>query len=629
MLFRTFVQPIREGRLKEVPDHPWPRGLRPLIWVVTGFYALLTVLGLFATTLRRAPLTGAQDFWIPTVSAPFLVVGVILGMSLLFTAALHLRWWLRVPLIAVLVVVVAGGAQLSRRSDLTVAIIGALAMIGVTIWRWRKPFQAREFLVSLFIIGNLLSFQLLGPALMGTPLPTWGARMLQHWSGLVLIIATPATLLAGAAKTEIVVNIGSWTARGVWEAVVPWRRAKWVAGVLLLLLALGSLAHEAYLFATDPLHPISELPFALLVLLISSGVALAVLRWAPQGERPGIPVDPDDVARHWSAASWPLAFLIAAGLFAIDLVNLVRSLLGQGGGLELDRNLLTVAVMTIGGLALAIRQARRGRTSAALVSAALAATAVVVHVLLRLGWPINTGTTLSAAVLMAVLAGAYLLLRGRLTSDRGLALATVLLLTQIYPLREKLDDPLVAIFAASGTSMTLLAGLLWRQLTEYAHARGNSAAFPNSVRVLLSLANMILVATLISLFALSAEVGAVDLETIESVGDSELGGALLTGSLLAGLLLGLRGREGGDQQPGEEVSLEPFVRSEPAHPFVDFHDPRQPQAGVPGGPHQGGRPMPPPVQAPPQAPPQGWPPPPQGWPPPQQGWPPPQGPPLG
>ncbi|MDO5500222.1 MAG: hypothetical protein Q4F67_11155, partial [Propionibacteriaceae bacterium] len=100
----------------------------------------------------------------------------------------------------------------------------------------------------------------------------------------------------------------------------------------------------------------------------------------------------------------------------------------------------------------------------------------------------------------------------------------------------------------------LVVGLLWRQLTEYSVARGDSTRFPNSARVMLALANMTLVSLSLATFALSAgHTSAASPELFASVGDSHLGGALFTASILAGVLLALRGREGGELSPGSEV----------------------------------------------------------------------------
>ena len=575
VLLRTFVDPIRDGHLKENPRHPWPAGMRWLVGISVGLFAVLTLLGLAAGRLRAVELAADGDQSIPWLTGPILLLAVVVGLSLAYLAAVHAGWRVQLPL-AILLALLLGGTPGSRGLLGLVLTAGTLLVLfGVGWWRRRRPLSPWEFVLALAVIGALLASRLLAPLFLGLRLQQWGLNLLGYWISLLTVITAPSALLAGAAMTEIAVALGTWTARGAWEAVPgpdpAARRRTVIGGLLLGLVVFGSLAREVWL-AT---HEVNMKPVGIALatgyLLIAAVIGLAVLRLAPGGRAPGVPTDVDDLSSSWTRASWPLALLLAAAVFGGVLVQLLLSLLGlgNGGGAQgFWTNGTSALLAAAGALALGIVWARRGRTAPSLLATVFAVGMLAGQLLVGLQITFDTRQVVTASVLLACLLLIGLLVTGRLTPDRGLAIASLLLIGRLHEFRNVLDEPLAAIFAATGGGALLLLGLLWRQLTEYAMARGHSPGFPHYARVLLALANMTLVGMTISHFALSGSPGTAQLQVLENGGDSELGGALLLAVLVVGLLLGLRGREGGDQRPGEEFRVDHPILVEPKLPLA-------------------------------------------------------------
>ncbi|WP_425310785.1 hypothetical protein AADG42_19075 [Ammonicoccus fulvus] len=536
---RAFADPVREGRLKETAEHPWPRGVRAIVIAAYGLFVVLALAVAGSTGLRLLPLLADGDVSLPWVAVPVLLIAVVVALSLLYVAALHIWWPLRLAILGVLTLALVSLPAVGPAGT-WVNVAGAALLILFAVLRARRAFSVWEFVFALFVFGHLLVLRLAGPLVIGVEHGGMQVSVIAYWGTLLTVFATPAVIMAGAAMTELVVRAGSWTARGIGESVLGRPRPRLLGGLLLGVLIAWSLAQETWGLVTDPRRDLSAMPIAALVLGVVAVVALGVLRLAPHGDHPGVPVDPDDVADAYGPISWPLAFLLAGWVFIGVLTTLIDSILGTD--LELGR-WVTWTLFVAGGLAVGIREVRRSRPAAALIAVVLAVSSPFAQVLLMFGWGTPISMLITVEVIAAVLLLGWLLVTRTLTADRAIALAGVLLLSRLHQFRELLAEPLVAVFALSGTSAALLVGLVWRQLTEYAGARGDSARFPNPSRLLLSLANVTMISLAIALFALAGEAGVTDLALIEGIGDGELGGALLHAAMLAGLLLALRGRE--------------------------------------------------------------------------------------
>ncbi len=578
IVLHTFIDPIRSGHLKENPQHPWPRRMRWLVGISVGLYALLTVLGLAAGRLRMLDLATGRGQSIPWATGPFLLLAAIVGLSLAYLAAVHAGWRLQLPLAVLLAVVLGGTPTSPGLSGLLPTAVALLVLFGFGLWRRRRPLNPWEFVVALLVIGSLLASRLLAPLFIGAGMQQWGLTLLGYWISLLTVITAPSALLAGAAMTELAVRLGAWTARGVWEAVPGadpgTRTRRLIGGWLLAVVVVGSLAREVWLAVTDVNMEPAGIALAAGYLLLVAAAGLAVLRFAPGSVARGVPTDVDDLASAWSRTSWPLALLLALSVFGGVVLQLLFSLFGLRR-VRLDSfwtgGLAAVAAAAVA-IGLGVLWARRGRTAAALLATVFGGGLLVTQLVLLLQVTFDTRQIVSASVLLATGVLIWLLVTRRLTADRGLAIASLLLIGRLHEYRDIIDEPLAAIFAATGGGALLLLGLLWRQLTEYQMARGHSRTLPHYVRVLLALANMTLIGMTVSHFALSGSPGTAQLKVLENGGDDQLGGALLLAALVAGLLLAVRGREGGDQRPGEEFRVDHPILVEPKSPLAASSD---------------------------------------------------------
>ena len=545
---RAIGDPIAEGSLRENPAHPWPAGLRPIIFAAWTLFAVLAGLAVTAEALRRTPILADGTTSLPWVAVPVLGIAVATALALLFTAAIHVWWVVRVPLLLLIALSLAAAPV----TDTTLGLVHQVAVVALLVFavvRWRARFAFWEFLVALTLIGHLMLLQFAGPMVAAYANESWPLHVLRYWLSLLTVLAVPAALLAAAAMTELVVTTGAWTARGVWEGLRRRTHAVRLGRLLLAGLVVWAVSAEVWAIATNPRRSITTFPTAVLIVAVTAEMALLLLRQVPFGARSGVSVDPDDIAAAYSPISWPLALLLTAWMFHSVPLTLVGSVVGIPASGDGPGRVAIILIYAAAGLAVAVHAARRNRAGQALIATVFAVVTPAAQLLLHGGWG-TAGTQLVAVeVAAAVLILGWLLLRRRLTADRALALGTVLLLSQIHHFREVLDDPLSALFALSGASAVFLVGLVWRQLTEYAAARRHSRRFPNAGRVMLALANMTLVTMSVATFALSGgDASIVGLGIIEDIGDSELGGSLLHASMIAGLLLAVRGREGGDRR---------------------------------------------------------------------------------
>lgn len=419
---RAFADPVRDGRLKETAEHPWPGGVRAIVIATYGIFVVLALAVAGSTGLRSLPLLADGDVSLPWVAVPVLLLAEIVALSLLYVAALHVWWPLRLAILGVLILALvslpAAGGAIGVWAD----VAGAALLILFAVFRARRAFSVWEFVYALFVFGHLLVLRLAGPLVIGIEHGGMQVSLIAYWGTLLTVFATPAVIMAGAAMTELAVRAGSWTARGIGESVLRRPRPRLLGGVVLGTLVIWSLAQETWDLITDPRRELSTMPIAALVLVVVAAVALAVLRLAPHGQRPGVPTDLDDVANAYGPISWPLAFLLAGWVFIGVLTTLVDSVLGTD--LEVGR-WVTWTLFVAGGLAVAIREVRRSRPAAALIAVVLAVSSPFAQVLLTFGWGTPVSMLITVEVLAAVLLLGWLLVTRALTADRAIALAGV------------------------------------------------------------------------------------------------------------------------------------------------------------------------------------------------------------
>jgi len=203
-------------------------------------------------------------------------------------------------------------------------------------------------------------------------------------------------------------------------------------------------------------------------------------------------------------------------------------------------------VVGVVALVLAWRSSARGRLTEAVLLGVFAVVALVDVVGLVPGLDgIQQRSAELTGVLVAgaaVVIAVVLLLRRRLGHGRAIGLMTVLLLAVLYPQRGVLSDPISTALQLAPTAM-LVFGIAWRVFTEAQFTWSGSARYPQSTRVLLFLANVMLATAGITWVALTRGTGTTaDLSNWAFIGDSYLGEPLFYAGLVAGVWLMVRPR---------------------------------------------------------------------------------------
>jgi hypothetical protein len=156
-------------------------------------------------------------------------------------------------------------------------------------------------------------------------------------------------------------------------------------------------------------------------------------------------------------------------------------------------------------LILAVRAARRGQASRALVLGGIGVMLVALARQLLFGdqtpAPINPDAL--NLVASAVVVGAVLILwlRRQLTPQRALAFAGMLILSALFSYRDFISNPLGAVLGFSGVALVLF-GLTWDLFTSSGWANRESRRFPRPTRVLLVLTNYVISMTVLAYAAL-------------------------------------------------------------------------------------------------------------------------------
>lgn len=574
---RTFVEPVRRGRVTEDPEYPWRPGISSILVVSTALYVAVVVMAFFASRLREfGEVTTSPSLTLPSLAVLVVVPAIILGSALPYVAACHWRHPVRYAvfggLIAAYGVVLLGA--LGTSAGWVLIGLCAVPMTVLAFARRRAPVARWEAPVAVLFFGTLLLLAFVSGDQEG--IATLG-RLLGFLSWLVM----PSVFGAGAAIVEIATGAAAWTARGVWEAAHSgWRRVGLVAfaGLVVWTLAANVWALVA---GGDPDLAPGRVAVTLVIVLAVGAATLAIGWVVPQGLRPGVQVDADDVSTAWPDTSRLIAYAFAAAYIIGPWVWSWASL----GGLDPYRTLLLVVSLGLG--AWAVRTGRRGAAVPAVILAAAASSTFLIQmaVFWRVAWFSNGAMTLVLdALALAVLA--LLLVRRRLTADRLLGIATALLLTRFYLLRDYFDEPFTNLFALSGASVALAVGLIWRQLTEYEYTRRGSRWFPVDARVLFGLGNMLLIGVCILAENAAGSSATTALGHVEGLADETVGTALYLAATLSSVLIAWRGREGGEQRPGEEFRIDRVTRVEPkdtvpAPRRADDHVRVEPKAGVP------------------------------------------------
>ena len=136
----------------------------------------------------------------------------------------------------------------------------------------------------------------------------------------------------------------------------------------------------------------------------------------------------------------------------------------------------------------------------------------------------------TVAVLVAL---AVTVVRRRLTGQRALAFAGILILSALFSGRDFISDPVGVLLGFSGAALVLF-GLTWDLLTGSGWGNGDSRRFPRPTRVLLVLTNSVLTMTVLAYAALVRDGSTtIYLDPYAELGNLILGTALLAAAVIA------------------------------------------------------------------------------------------------
>jgi hypothetical protein len=513
---QTLVDPIEQGRLR---DLAWPYGLRSI--VLSG-YIVFVIAGLLVTFsgLIRGHSTlivSGTGLGLPEQLVWPLVLLLSFGVASLMAAAQHGPWWLKV--LGLLFTLMVMGTWSLRSPSLVgwagwpVIAAGLMtAMLVLVIIRWRRGFAWWEFAAFWALIGLGMTVgvaETREAKIYGSDL---NPLNLQQTAAVLGYLALPAATLAGASVAEVTVRATTAATQNAQR----FARQGWPYLILVVVLCIRSVQCVWLIAERDPVvESLTSLLWACALVSAFALVGLVLLRLSRRREStPVVSELGDQLGR--------VGYVIAAVLIAVTLpVQVLLSVLqvlasmepgGAAARMSFDVTPLVTRVVDpsrvlvgIVLLILAVRAARRGQPSRALVLGGIGVMLVALARQLLFGdrtpAPINPDALNLVASAVVVVTVVILLLRRKLTSQRALALAGMLILSALFSYRDFISDPLGALLGFSGAALVLF-GLTWDLFTGSGWANQESRRFPRPTRVLLVLTNYVLSMTVLAYAAL-------------------------------------------------------------------------------------------------------------------------------
>ena len=551
VLRQTLVDPIARGRLRNVD---WPYGLLAVVVAGYAMFGLAGLMVILSGPIRRQSTLvfgGFASVGLPEEAVWPLVVLLSFGAASLMTAALHGPWWLKI--LGLVFGLMISGSWTLRSAGLSGGLVwpltGALmmlALIAVLVVRWRRSFAWWELAVFWGLVGGAMAVGV-GAA---REAKRFGfeisSQLLQQTAATLGFLALPAAIVAGAAVAEVTVRATVAATRTA-NRLAPRR---WPFAILAVVLLLRATQAVREWLNRDPVSQglVAYLPAAVIVLGFA-GVGAVVLRLAARrGVRP--------VVSELSEELGSVGFVVAAAVILLQLpLQVLLAVVQAVGSLnpellagrfwadpgELVGDLVDPVRILIGValVALAVGYARRGRPSRALVVGCIGVMLIVLARALVLGdttaAPIDVDVLnlVTTAVVLAALV--VTLVRRRLTRQRAVVFAGILVLSALFSGRDFVSDPLGFVLGFSGAALVLF-GLTWDLLTESNWGNGDSRRFPRATRVLLVLTNSVLTMTVLAYAALVRDGSTtIYLDPYAEIGNLVFGTALLGAAVIGAL----------------------------------------------------------------------------------------------
>ena len=513
---QTLVEPIEQGRLR---DLKWPYGLRSIVLAGYVVFVVAALLVIFSGLIREhsSLIVFGSGLGLPEQMVWPLVLLLSFGMASLMAAAQHGPWWLKV--LGLLFTLMVMGTWSLRNPSLAgwagwpVIAAGLMAaLLALVIIRWRRRFAWWEFALMWALVGLAMTIgvaETREAKLYGSDL---NPLNLQQTAAVLGYLALPAATLAGASVAEVTVR----ATVAATQNAQRFAKQGWPYLILIVVLCVRLIQCVWLIAERDPVvEGLAALLWASALVAAFAVVGLITLRLSRrQQAAPVVSELGDELGR--------VGFTIAAALIAVTLpVQVFLSVLQVLASLEpggaaarlsfditplltrvVDPSRVLVGVVLI---ILAVRAARRGRSSLALILACIGVMLVALARQLLFGdrtpAPINPDALNLVASAVVVVAVAILLLRRSLTPQRALAFSGMLILSALFSYRDFISDPLGGLLGFSGAALVLF-GLTWDLFTGSGWANAESRGFSRPTRVLLVLTNYVLSMTVLAYAAL-------------------------------------------------------------------------------------------------------------------------------
>lgn len=546
---QAVVGPVREGRIRE---ERWPYGLRAVVLLAYLAFAFAGVLVVASGEIRRVSVLdrGASGgVGLPDPAVWMVATLFSFGLSLLLTAALRAPWWLRLlALLAVLATLAAWSLRppgMNGSAWWSVLVLLLLVVLVVlVVARARRPFAWWELAAVWALSGACLVVGLVENRYSVSFGTDQVPLLLQYLASVLGYLVLPTAMVAGASVAEVSLRL---TVAVTGQAQRFARR--WVPyAVLGVVLVARGVQVGRDLASRDPVTQGWDVvvPSLLLVgLLAAVGIGLLAV-----ARRRSAPVAVDGLGDELTAVGLPIgAALVLVNLplqLGVAVVPLLAALAASGTvvGANVDPAAIVArlvdpirAVVGLGVLLLALRAARRGRATRALVLGMVGVMLLSLARTLVQGPQARAGMdpdVLNLVATVVVVVGlAVQLARRRLTRPRALGLAGALTLCALFSSRDFVSDPVGAVLGFSGAALVLF-GLVWDLFTGSGWANGESRRFARPTRVLLVLANSVTTMSVLAFAALVRDGSTtIYLDPFAELGDLVFGTALLAAGVVA------------------------------------------------------------------------------------------------
>jgi hypothetical protein len=534
-------------------------------------FAFAGVLVVASGAIRRGAVldpAGTGNVGLPDTAVWMLATLFSFGLSLLLTAGLRAPWWLRT--LALLVVLAALSAWSLRTPGTSgsawwpVLVLTLLvALVVLVVVRSRRPFAWWELGAVWAISGACLVVGLVENRYSMDFGADQMPLLLQYLASVLGYLVLPTAIVAGASVAEVCLRL---TVAATEQAQRHARR--WVPyAVLGVVVAVRGVQVGRQLASIDPVLQGWDVVVPSLVLVaLLAGVGAVLLTVS---RRRAARAHVDGLSDELTAVALPIAAaLILVNLplqLAVGVVPLLavldthRTIIGSQADVGAFVSSLVDPVRAVVGLAvllLALRAARRGRATRALVLGMVGVLLVMLARTLVQGPQTRAGVDPDVLNLVAtavvVVAGAVQLVRHRLARRRALALAGALTVCALFSGRDFISDPVGALLGFSGAALVLF-GLVWDLFTGAGWANGESRRFVRPTRVLLVLANSVTTMSVLAFAALVRDGSTtVYLDLYAELGDLVFGTALLAAGVVA--VLAPTSEEPGERDPTVPVA---------------------------------------------------------------------------